>query len=833
MQHAASMRVSALVLAVFWPGAVGQTCSPAANSPMQGRTGTIKTDGTAQPKVAIPEAFAGEGWYQKAQQWVTGASRASKVALVNGVANSWNNQSLANPSTLYVGNIVGAAGLPTFNIQDNGNGFRPMTQEIRNTVLSWPGGAAVASTWDGELGEQVGLAMAEGHLAKGANVILGPAINLWLFPKGGRNGEYMTGESPLLGHQMAYHFVRGVQGPPDAPTGVIANAKHLTAYNTETNRLTVDSKVSQGLLESVFFPPFYGAMEAGVGSIMCSYNFVNGEPACASEQLARIKNVSLDAWPNGGARWPGFIMSDWWAIYGKGYASTNLDMAMPGSDLVDEINSFLGEGGISSLSDAALDEMALRIAGAAFRFNISAPCTPDVDPPAATSCCDYITNVNIVKQEHLLLARKVAADAVVLLRNEPVGGSGAPALPLDRGAKVVVVPSCDPPGYTQAEADDFHYSNGFVIGGSARVLSQMGSFVTIRQGLEQSGHVTVIYESNLTALPAAVAGADAVIACGWTNSSEEVDAPTLDMMNGEADINAALDAAQAAGKPAIVLISGRGPVLTPWRERTAAMASMIFGGEQAGHGWADVLTGAVNPSGKLIYTMPRRDNQGPEICEASETELIPCDYAAKVADFDAFQRAAAPHERFGFGLSYTTFEYSELHCDADTWNANVTVKNTGDVAGAEVVQLYVHHDDAPLTRNLAAFEKVRLAPGEVATLSLTANPVVRVGVRDGALFDLPGAELRVGALSCYAGNAGGWTSLMVYGVAIGGSLLLLAVAGGLFLCCRRKPAAGGVEISRGLIDEQPGSSGPPTGSEQVDVSIPPRKTSNDNTTGAS
>ena len=220
MQHAASMRVSALVLAVFWPGAVGQTCSPAANSPMQGRTGTIKTDRPRSPRWQfqrpLPARVVPEGA-------TMGHGREPRV---EGGAGQWRRQLVeqpvaCQPPTLSWATLL-ARKLPAFNIQDNGNGFRPMTQEIRNTVLSWPGGAAVASTWDGELGEQVGLAMAEGHLAKGANVILGPAINLWLFPKGGRNGEYMTGESPLLGHQMAYHFVRGVQGPPDAPTGVIA-----------------------------------------------------------------------------------------------------------------------------------------------------------------------------------------------------------------------------------------------------------------------------------------------------------------------------------------------------------------------------------------------------------------------------------------------------------------------------------------------------------------------------------------------------------------------------------------------------------------------------------
>jgi beta-glucosidase len=801
--HASCMRPMTWGAAALWLVAVSATPPPAeqreyralscdapASSQGMGTRSTIKTDGTPQPKVPVSSAFANEDWYKKAAAWVAQASRADKEALVSGLNTSWNNVSLANPNTLYVGNVVGVAGLPPLSLQDSGNGFRPMTPEIRSKVFSWPGAGAVASTWSAELGEAYGRELAEGHLEKGANVLLGPGVNLWLFPKGGRNGEMLTGEMPFLGHQLALHAVRGLQGPPTQPTGLIATAKHLTAYNMEADRLTMDSKVSDELLEAVFFPPFFGAIEAGVGSIMCSYNFVNSVPACANDAITLLKSYERQEWPTS-ASWPGFVMSDWWAIYGKDYAATNLDMAMPGNDLVGEVNAFEGAGGLSGLADDKLDAMALRVAGTIHRLLVNSSCEPAVHPlTEESSCCERIANQSIIDSERIALARTIAAEAVVLLRNEDVGGK--PALPFTKGTRVAVVgDACDPPPYTQAEAADFHYGNGFVIGGSGRVLTSADSYVTIFQGLQRSemvasgGLVVEMVDSatarNASALRLAVAAVDAVIACGWTNSSEEVDAPSLELMVGGGDLLAALDASEAMHKPAIVLLSGRGPVLTPWRYRTAAMASLVYGGQEAGNGWADVLTGVVNPSGKLIFTMPRQDNQGPEPCVTSPTELVPCDYSAKVRELDLFQGAAMAHEQFGFGLSYTTFEYTELRCDG--WNATLNVSNTGSRAGHEVVQLYVHHEDAPLTRGLAAFAKVYLEPGETISLSLGAHPLARRAIgSNGTLYELSSAEMRVGPLSCGDG-VDRIERIAIIAACAGLSLLLVA---SVCFCMRKK-----------------------------------------------
>ena len=441
------------------------SCSATAPSPIQSRTGTVPTDAVAQPSVPVPAAYAGEPWYKRAKDWVASASRADKEALVNGPPTSWNNESLANPSTSYVGNIWGVPGLPPLALQDNGNGFRPMTQTIRETVMSWPGAGAVASTWDADLGETLGAALAEGHKMKGANVILGPGLNLWLFPQGGRNGEYLTGESPMLGHKLGGAYVRGVQGPPTRPTGVMATAKHLVAYNMETDRLTVDATVDDATLEKVFFPPFLGAIESGVGAIMCSYNFVNSVPACANAALQQIKSVSP---PDGAPAWPGFLMSDWWAIYGKDYSTTNLDMAMPGNSLPSEVNAFIGAGGLSNTPDARLDDMAMRIAGTIFRNEANSYCTPAVKPDPATSCCERLTNSSIATSSSKALARKIASEGIVLLRNEKPSSCRAsggmvegrdckPVLPLRGGMHVVVVGSaCDPPPYTQEDANNFH-----------------------------------------------------------------------------------------------------------------------------------------------------------------------------------------------------------------------------------------------------------------------------------------------------------------------------------------------------------------------------------------
>lgn len=303
------------------------------------------------------------------------------------------------------------------------------------------------------------------------------------------------------------------------------------------------------------------------------------------------------------------------------------------------------------------------------------------------------------------------------------------------------------------------------------MLSGPESYISVLRGLRETSVVRshaitlefVNDTSNTTALGAALDKADAAIACGWSFSSEERDAPSLALQVGEKDLISTLNVAEPRQVPVVMLIGGRGPVLTPWRDRLSAMASMVYGGQEAGHGWAAVLTGATNPSGKLIFTWPRVDNQGPTLCDTSPVKLIPCDYQAKLADFDTYQQKAEPYEKFGFGLSFTTFEYSGLSCEAARehdctgecpWRASLTVRNTGQLHGSEVVQLYLHHPGALLTRTLAAFTKIRLAPGEARELTLDAHPLAvngllgRNGTHEPLLRD---AELRVGQMRCALG----------------------------------------------------------------------------------
>ena len=254
---------------------------------------------------------------EAAKNIVLQMTEEEKYSILNGVGFI----SRLQEEGYYVGNEppIDRLGIPSIKMQDAAQGFRTTDERMIGGVTAWPCSLAVASTWDVSRMEEWGHALGVEHRTKGANVILGPAVNVHRVAKGGRNAEYLSGEEPTLGVDLTKAYIRGVQAE-----GVMAVVKHFALNNQETSRNSVDSHCDERTMQEVYYPPFAAAVSEGVASFMCSYNLVNSTHSCGNDSL-----LSRDLKSRMG--FEGFVMSDWWAIHDKGWQNYGLDMDMPGT----------------------------------------------------------------------------------------------------------------------------------------------------------------------------------------------------------------------------------------------------------------------------------------------------------------------------------------------------------------------------------------------------------------------------------------------------------------------------------------------------------------------
>jgi len=520
---------------------------------------------------------------------------------------------------------------------------------------------------------------------KGANVMLGPSVNVHRVASNGRNFEYLSGEDPYLGARLVRPFVRGVQSE-----GVMACAKHFAFNEQETNRGTDKGPASSSEVEArtaweIYYPPFEAAVEAGVGSFMCSYNRVNGTHACENPDiLARDLKGTMG--------FKGFVMSDWGATHSTGAVATGLDQDMPGGNdklfSITELKQGWGQ---------ATDEAVVRILSAIYRLRLDerTACTP---PACFADMLKAVRNNAAVQ-----LAREAATRSVTLLKNDGI-------LPLQparvKSLAVLGMAAVMPPARELLGVAPDYYAGG----GSGHVSARQ--VVTAFDGMQQRAqelgisimHSTVEDPSNVRA---AVAHADAVVVVGATTASEGSDRRSLDL---DRNVNA-LIAAVAQLKPTVVLMQTPGAVLTPWRDSVAAAANLFLGGEESGHAWAAVLFGDESPSGKLPIMMPasEADVHHPEGTVTRYEETLFTSYRST-----GLRYAYA----FGHGLSYTNFSYGEPSlaqgCQEQLC-VQVTVSNAGSRPGAEVAQAYLAFPPEAGEPRLVlrGFHRTKtLAPGE-------------------------------------------------------------------------------------------------------------------------
>jgi beta-glucosidase len=599
---------------------------------------------------------------------------AQKISLLHGNGN-------ASP---YIGNLTGIPSLciPNLGLQDGpagvGDGLGGVTQ--------MPSGNASAATFDPSYEQQYGAAIGAEFAGKGANVALGPTVNIVRDPRWGRAFETF-GEDPYLSGQMAAADVRGIQSQ-----GVMAEVKHAAVYNIENPAGTVI--VDPRTIQEIYLPAFQAAIaQSAPAAVMCAYSVVNSVPACQNPALL---NTGLYQQ----ARFGGFVTSDWGGTHSTvESANAGLTMEMPnGYFYADFLQQAVQAG---TVSQATLDTMVSRVLTQMFAFGLF-----DKAPSGSTTA-------TVTTAAHAQVALQGAEEGTVLLKNNGL-------LPLSASSRSsIAVIGVDGGAGTQT-----------IGGGSATVTSPgtVWPLTGIQNRVAGTG-VTVTYNdatNQASAVSLAQSSSVAIVFASDNYGNEEHDTTTLNLPDNQ---DALISAVAAANPHTIVVLNDNSAILMPWLNQVSGVFEGFYDGQQWGAAIAALLFGDVNPSGKLPMTFPVSLTQVPASTAAqwpgtnsqvNYSEGLDVGYRW----YDA--QNVTPLFPFGYGLSYTSFSYSGLRVGAlSNGQATVTgtVTNTGSRAGTDVAQLYVG-DPASASEpphQLKGFQRVTLNPGASATVTFTVT----------------------------------------------------------------------------------------------------------------
>ena len=595
-----------------------------------------------------------------------------RVQILSG-ADTWHTEAVPELSIRAAFLADGPHGMRVEDEGGLGGRSRPAT--------CFPTAAALGNSWDDGLVQSIGEAIGAEARAEGVDVVLGPGLNIKRHPHCGRNFEYFS-EDPLLTGGLAAAMVRGIQ-----QQGVGACVKHFAVNNQESNRLVVDAVVDERTLREIYLAGFEAAVAEQPWAVMAAYNRVNGEYACEHEYL--LGQILRDEWG-----FQGLVVSDWGATNNRPAAiRAGLDLEMPGTHGLNDAE-VLAAVRSGELPEADVDACASRVVSLSRR---STRPRPEEGVPTAG-----------LHDEHHLLARRAAAHSTVLLTNNGL-------LPLTGQSSVAVI---------GAFAEHPRYQGA----GSSQVNpTRVDAFLpAIREHL--AGAADVVYapgydpigterDDRLIAEAVSVArSAEVAVVLVGLPARAESEGFDRSHMRLPQQHDRLVEAVCEANPSTIVALSHGAPVQMPWAQRPAAILDCYLSGQAGGGALVDVLFGVEDPAGRLAESVPMHHVDVPSDpwfpgqptqVEYREGLFVGYRYYDTVG--------AGMRFPFGHGLSYTTFEYSDLVLDGMEGSVRVQVRNVGARRGVEVVQVYVHRDQSQVVRpeqELRGFAKISLDPGE-------------------------------------------------------------------------------------------------------------------------
>lgn len=622
---------------------------------------------------------------EKLQELIKQMTLEEKASLCSG-ADFWHTES------------VDRLGIPAMMVSDGPHGLRKQDQEADHLGMNdsikavcFPAGCGTAASFNRELITRMGETLGEECQAEGVGVILGPAVNIKRSPLCGRNFEYYS-EDPLVASEMAGALIKGVQSK-----NVGASIKHFLANNQETRRMSSSSEVDERALREIYMAAFEGAVsKQKPWTVMCSYNKING--TYAAEHKEALTDILRGEWG-----FDGFVVSDWGAVNNRvPDLEAGLDLEMPSSGGINDklIVDAVKDG---SLDEAVLDRAVERILNIVYRFEENRDKTAVFD-----------------RDRDHEMAKKVAEETIVLLKNEDN------LLPLSEKEDIAFIGKyARKPRY---QGGGSSHINSHKVTGAWDCVKDWGN-ITFAEGYADDEDVVdeaMIAEAVANASKAKAA----VIFAGLPDAfeSEGFDRAHMGMPGCQ---NELIERVAAVQPNTIVVLHNGSPVEMPWADKVKGIVEAYLGGQAVGAATVDILFGKVNPSAKLPESFPYKLEDNPSyLYYLGEGDRV--EYREGVFVGYRYYDTKKMEVRFpfGFGLSYTNYEYSNLKVsadhikDTDVLEVSVDVTNTGGMAGKEVVQLYISDVESTVIRpvkELKGFEKVELAPGETKNVTFTLD----------------------------------------------------------------------------------------------------------------
>lgn len=607
-----------------------------------------------------------------------------KASLCSG-ADFWHTESIER------------LGIPASMVSDGPHGLRKQDEKadhlgVNDSIkaVCFPAGCGTAASFNRDLITMMGEVLGNECQAEGVSVILGPAVNIKRSPLCGRNFEYYS-EDPLVATQMAGALIKGIQSK-----NVGTSIKHFLANNQETRRMSVSAEVDERALREIYLAAFEGAItEQKPWTVMCSYNRIGG--IYAAENKKYLTEVLRNEWG-----FDGYVVSDWGAVNNRpADLEAGLDLEMPDSGGMNDklIVEAVRNG---SLKEETVDAAVERILNIVYRFEENRDKTAVFD-----------------KDKDHEIARKVAEETIVLLKNEDI-------LPLSPEKKIAFIGKY---------AEKPRYQGG----GSSHINSHK-----ITSALDAAaGNPNIVYAQGFTdekdetddallaeAVKTAKAADAAVIFAGLPDAfeSEGFDRSHMSMPHCQ---NVLIERIAEVQPNVVVVLHNGSPVEMPWISKVKGVLEAYLGGQAVGGAEYDILFGKVNPSAKLPETFPLQLSDNPSYLNfPGEKDKVEYKEGIFVGYRYYDKKKMDVLFPFGHGLSYTTFEYSDLKLssekvkDTEEVTVSVDITNTGSVAGREIVQLYVADEESTVIRpekELKGFEKVELQPGEKRTVHFRLN----------------------------------------------------------------------------------------------------------------